>query len=81
VIDAHIIKDDTAAVFDWKTGEEREDPFELEIFGLLLKVHHPELKTVKGHYVWLRNLKLGEEHDLSDFAGTWGKAVKFHDEI
>lgn len=81
VIDAHIIKDDTAVVFDWKTGKECEDPFELEIGALLLKCHHPELKTVKGHYVWLRDQKLGEEDDLSDFAGAWGKVMKFHDEI
>lgn len=81
VIDAHVIKGDTAVIFDWKTGKEWEDPFELEIGALLLKCHHPELKTVKGHYVWLRDQKLGEEHDLSDFAGTWGKVVKFHDEI
>jgi hypothetical protein len=81
VIDAHMIKEDKAIIFDWKTGKEWEDPFELEIFALLLKCHHPELKKVTGYYVWLRDSKLGEEHDLSDFAGTWGKVVKFHDEI
>lgn len=81
VIDAHIIKDDTAVVFDWKTGKEWEDPFELEIFALLLRCHHPEIKKATGYYVWLRDSKLGEEHDLSDFAGTFGKVLKFHDEI
>jgi PD-(D/E)XK nuclease superfamily len=81
VIDAHVIKEDKAIIFDWKTGKEWEDPFELEIFGLLLKSHNIQLKKVTGYYVWLRDNKLGEEHDVSDFAGTWGKVIKFHDEI
>jgi hypothetical protein len=81
VVDAAIVQDDTAVIFDWKTGKEWEDPFELEIFGLLLKCHHPELKKITGYYVWLRDGKLGEEHDLSDYAEIWGKVIKFHDEI
>ena len=56
----------TAQLFDWKTGKVREDPWELEIQGLLLKVFHPRLETITGRYVWLKDEKLGAEHDLSD---------------
>jgi hypothetical protein len=81
VIDAYVIKGETAVIFDWKTGKEWEDPFELEIFGLLLKSHHRALKKITGYYVWLRDGKLSEEHDLSDYVMAWGKVIKFHDEI
>jgi hypothetical protein len=81
VIDAHVIEGDKAVIFDWKTGKEREDPFELEIFGFLLRCHHPELEKIIGHYVWLRDNKVGEQHDVSDYARTWVKVMNFYTEI
>jgi hypothetical protein len=81
VIDAHVIEDETAVIFDWKTGKEREDPFELEVFGLLLRAHHPELQKIFGYYVWLRTNKIGEMHDVSDYARTWAKIMNFSAEI
>jgi PD-(D/E)XK nuclease superfamily len=81
VIDAHVIEGTTAVIFDWKTGKEREDPFELEIFGFLLRAHHPELRKIIGHYVWLRDNKVGEAHDVSDYARTWAKVMNFYTEI
>jgi hypothetical protein len=81
VIDAHVIHKDVAVIFDWKTGKEREDPFELEVFGLLLRAHHPELRKIYGYYVWLRTNKIGEMHDVSDYARTWAKVVNFSAEI
>jgi PD-(D/E)XK nuclease superfamily len=81
VIDAYVIKDTTAVIFDWKTGKEREDPFELEVFGFLLRAHHPELRKIIGHYVWLRDNKVGEAHDVSDYARTWAKVMNFYTEI
>ena len=56
----------TAQLWDWKTGKVREDPQELEIQGLLLKAAHPKLENITGRYVWLKDEKLGTEHDLSD---------------
>jgi PD-(D/E)XK nuclease superfamily len=81
VIDAHVIEGETAVIFDWKTGKEREDPFELEVFGLLLRAHHPELQKIYGYYVWLRSNKVGEQHDVSDYARTWAKVMNFSAEI
>jgi PD-(D/E)XK nuclease superfamily len=56
----------SAYVWDWKTGKVREDPWELQIQGLLLKALHPKLEMITGSYVWLKDGKLGEPHDLSD---------------
>lgn len=58
---------------DWKTGKEREDPFELAVQALLLKVAHPSLKKITGNYIWLRNLRAGATHDVSDTDKTLKK--------
>lgn len=65
-VDVSIVYDNLAAIFDWKTGKKREDPDELEIFGVMLKALHPQLEKITGHYVWLKEGTLGGPHDLSD---------------
>lgn len=67
-LDISIVYDQLATILDWKTGKSREDPDELEIFGVLLKAAQPQLQRITGHYVWLKEDKLGEPHDLSDTA-------------
>jgi hypothetical protein len=63
-----------ALIIDWKTGKEREDPFELAVQALLLKRRWPELTRITGHYVWLRGNggagKIGAAHDVSDTERT-----------
>lgn len=66
---------------DWKTGKTREDPDELELFSLMLKSRMPQLTKVTGVYVWLKEMKLGKIHDLSDFAGKFRSLVSRMDEI
>lgn len=56
---------ENAVILDWKTGKRREEPDELEIFGLLLKANFPLVKQVKGYYVWLKEGRVGQMHDLS----------------
>ena len=60
-----ILNPETAVLFDWKTGKVREDPLELEVQAVLLKAKYPDLKTIKGCYVWLKDGKYGEVYDLS----------------
>jgi hypothetical protein len=79
--DLLVIQDDTACLIDWKSGNVREDPFELEVQALLLKVNYPEVKTIKGRYVWFKPGRLGVEHNLSDTTSTFNKITKLHNEI
>lgn len=65
-VDVSIVYDHLAAIFDWKTGKKREDPDELEFFGVMLKAVHPDLQKITGHYVWLKDGEIGGAHDLSD---------------
>lgn len=69
-LDAVAVGDRTAMIFDWKTGKPREDTFELRLQALLLKGKFPQLETIQGSYVWLRERRVGELHDLSDTERT-----------
>ncbi len=61
----------TACIIDWKTGKPREDPDELEIFAVLLKAKYPAIEKIVGWYVWLKEMRLGKVHDLSDTNGKF----------
>ncbi len=39
-------------LIDWKTGNKREDPFELECQAMLLHAHHPNVASWIGEYFW-----------------------------
>lgn len=69
-VDATKLNGTSAIILDWKTGKPREEPLELETQALLLKVKFPNLQHVTGHYVWLKENRLGKAHDLSNFART-----------
>ena len=65
-IDAIVIRQPMAAIFDWKTGKRREEKAELEVHAVLLKAWLPTIQTVRGHYVWLQDNEVGKAHDVSD---------------
>jgi PD-(D/E)XK nuclease superfamily protein len=69
-LDLVLSSGEEALLLDWKTGKTREDPFELEIQGLLLQAKWPSFRRITGHYVWLRDLTIGAAHDCSNTANT-----------
>ena len=69
--DVAVINGTTAYLADWKTGNVKEDPFELEVQAVLLKAKYPEIQKVMGQYVWLKEMRLGQLYDVSDMHGTW----------
>jgi hypothetical protein len=81
LVDLALVESPTAILLDWKTGKTWEDPFELEIQALLLSTAWPDVKTVKGHYVWLRGAALGTEHDCSDMIKTLGKVLRIEESM
>lgn len=80
-IDVVAVQGTSAFIGDWKTGKLREDPHELEIFSLMLKAKRPELQKITGSYLWLKEMKVGKAHDLSDWQGTWTRLKKRMGEI
>jgi hypothetical protein len=68
--DVVVTSGDHAFLADWKTGSAREDPFELEIQGLLLHAKFPQLKSIEGAFVWLKDGRVGQKHNVSHTRDT-----------
>ncbi len=72
--DVLVLGTDNAYLADHKTGSDKfEDPFELEIQALMVKAKYPHLTKIVGQYFWLKNLRVGQLYDLSDFQKTWNE--------
>lgn len=69
-LDCAVINGNVAFLADWKTGKVREDPFELEVGAMLLRMNMPNISTVFGSYVWLGEDRVGQRHDLSNTEAT-----------
>jgi hypothetical protein len=67
--DVALVTKTKAFIPDWKTGNIREDPAELELFACLLKAYFPDLKAIGGMYMWLKELQAGDYYDLSNTYG------------
>jgi hypothetical protein len=72
-LDVTLLNGTTAYLQDWKTGNVREEPFELEVQAVLLHAKHPQLQKIVGRFAWLKENRLGEMHDLSDTKTHWNK--------
>lgn len=77
--DVVVARDDTAGLYDWKTGKPYEDPFELAVQALLLRLSRPHIKRVFGHYVWLKTGEMGKAHDVTATAITWTDIKLLHE--
>lgn len=70
-VDVTIINGNAALLPDFKTGKVREDPFELEIQGLLVNAKYPNLTSIHGFYIWLAENRIGQKHDVSHTRDTF----------
>jgi hypothetical protein len=80
-LDCVLLNGTRAYMADWKTGKPREDPFELQVGAMLLKAAYPNLQTIVGTYVWLKENDLGRVHDLSDTQAAWRKCNNIAEDI
>lgn len=67
----------TCFICDWKTGKPWEDPLELKIQALLLRIHYPDLQTIIATYYWLRENRVGKLHNVSRFEDTWNAICRW----
>lgn len=61
ILDVLVIKDNTAIVFDWKTGKRRPDFTQLEMFALQVFRHHPDIDNVKSCFIWLKDMTMDSD--------------------
>ena len=70
--DVVVMLNDKALFTDWKTGSPRyAETFELATGALLLKAKYPQLRTIVGRFIFLKDDVVGKMEDLSDFQATW----------
>ncbi len=77
-------KGSNGLLLDYKTGAKREDPYELEIQGLMMQacwLGNPPLEKITGHYVWLKDGTIGKPHDVSNTGETLECLQEKADEI
>lgn len=79
--DVALVTATTAFIPDWKTGNIREDPAELELFACLLKAYFPTLKRIGGMYLWLKEMQAGDLYDLSNTYGLQAALDRLISEI
>jgi hypothetical protein len=73
-VDVTMLNGTAVFISDFKTGNSKyEDPFELEIQALTLKAAIPAITKIAGHYAWMKDNRVGQIYDLSNFNATWSK--------
>lgn len=75
-VDILSLQGQTAFIIDWKTGKKREDARELEEHALLVQAQYPQIKLIKGCYVWLKDNEVGKTHELSHFDTTFERVLR-----
>jgi hypothetical protein len=58
VVDVAVVDGTSATVLDWKTGKQKDNFDQLEMFAALIKAHHPQVEEIKSGFVWLQPKKL-----------------------
>ena len=69
-----------AWMLDWKTGNVREDPFELECGALLLKVNIPTLEQITAEYFWMKTGQNGLRYTFTNHVSTYQRIVNLERE-
>lgn len=79
-LDCVVMPSNFAWMVDWKTGNVREDPFELQCGALLLQVNH-EIDHSRGEYFWLKEGKSGLRYEMPAPLQTYEKLLRLWDEV
>ncbi len=76
-IDVLVLRDEKAAVLDWKTGKRRPDPTQLELFALQVFAHYPYIKSVSTTFLWIPDKATDSEtYTRSMEADMWASLLK-----
>ena len=54
IVDFGAVNDDKAFLADWKTGKQKDDFKQMEIFTLAAFAKYPQVQKVKAAYIWLK---------------------------
>ena len=72
IMDVGIIGARKAWVFDWKTGNPKEDNGQLALSAATVMAHRPEIEEVTTAYVWLKTDSSEQEtYTRADLSAIW----------
>jgi len=72
IIDVAIVDGDRAIAADYKTGKVRPDSDQLKLFAAFIMQKHPEVKSVRTVYLWVKFGKTTTEtYTRSDLPAIW----------
>ena len=71
--DVILVQDDTAIIFDWKTGKKREKEEQLRLLALFTFKHFPKVQRVHGMNLWLEAGDIGAivSYGRKNTPGLW----------
>jgi hypothetical protein len=58
--DVALIQGDTIKIYDWKTGKEKYEEWQLRIFCMFVALKYPQLKHFEARYIWLKEDKISD---------------------
>lgn len=61
IIDAGVVGEKSAAIFDWKTGKRKVDQSQLQLFALTTFTIFPHVERVQTGFVWLQDKLVDSE--------------------
>ena len=71
MLDVLIIAGDTAYIYDWKTGKQKDNLLQLEIFVWFVAHKYPEVNNFVTRFVWLKTGKVtGEDFTREEHLGA-----------
>lgn len=62
VVDAVIIKNGVAYIYDWKTGKVKDDDLQLKTFCAFLSLFRPDIEHFVAKFIWLKFDKITGFH-------------------
>lgn len=72
VIDAGVVKGESAALWDWKTGKRKPESDQLKLSAAVLMAAKPEVKRVSTAFVWLKDGATDKENfTCQDIPAIW----------
>lgn len=84
ISDLTILNGRTGAMWDWKTGKQKDDFTQLRLAGAVMFLLVPELEQITLAYFWLKTKKITKEKMLrSEMPGVWASLLpriqRYHD--
>jgi hypothetical protein len=72
-LDATVIREGKASIFDWKSGKVKNDPDQLRIFAAALSIIRPDVNLFAPKFIFTREAKVVGCDDIakSEIPGIW----------